>query len=141
MWKKGKKFGKYHGTCGHTTDKCTTLKTLIKQANLKRTKQNKQKKKYTKKEVSILLENKVRKEAKRKENEWFWFRTGSEHPIGKQSKERSQKKRKWVILIQNRNPLVPAVMKKKSWKIGQGKQLSVHVKHGSKEFKQNTDFF
>ena len=69
MWKKGKKFGKYHGTCGHTTDKFITLKTLIKQAKLKRTKQNKKEKKYTKQEVSILVENKVRKELKRREKE------------------------------------------------------------------------
>ena len=28
---KGKKFCQYHGTCRHTADQCTTLKTLVKQ--------------------------------------------------------------------------------------------------------------
>ena len=29
---KGKGFCQYHGMCGHTTEECTTLKALVKQA-------------------------------------------------------------------------------------------------------------
>ena len=32
----GKFFCQYHGTCGHTTYQCTTLKALVKQVNRKR---------------------------------------------------------------------------------------------------------
>ena len=33
---KGKTFCKYHDSCGHTTDECTTLKTLVSQAKQKK---------------------------------------------------------------------------------------------------------
>ena len=32
---KGKMFCQYHGTCGHTMDECTMLKTLVRQAKQK----------------------------------------------------------------------------------------------------------
>ena len=45
---KGKKFSQYHGTCGHTKCKCTTLKTIISQAKQKKVSSLKREKKYNK---------------------------------------------------------------------------------------------
>ena len=52
---KGKKFCQYHGTCGHTTDECTTLKALVKQRKQKKEKNFEKKKRFTKHEVNIIV--------------------------------------------------------------------------------------
>ena len=51
----GKKFCQYHGMYGHSTNECTIITNLIKQAKLKKAKQSTDKK-YTKYEVNILVE-------------------------------------------------------------------------------------
>ena len=51
----GKKFCRYHGTCGHTTDQCTTFKALDKQAKQKKSKQFNKKKRFTKHEVNAIV--------------------------------------------------------------------------------------
>ena len=56
--RKGIKFRKYHYMCGHTSDKCVTLKTPIKQAKLKKDEYNKEKS-YSEHKIDILVENKV----------------------------------------------------------------------------------
>ena len=62
--KTGHKFCQYHGMCGHTTDECTTLKALVKQAKQK--KGNFQKKKrFTKHEVNIMVQKQVKKAMKK----------------------------------------------------------------------------
>ena len=57
---KGKKFGQYHGTCGHTTDECTTSKALVKQAKQKKGNHFQKKKKCTKHEVNIKVQKQVK---------------------------------------------------------------------------------
>ena len=56
MEEKGKELCNYHDTCSHTMDGCTTFMTLIKRAQLKKTKKSKKEKKHTKQEVIILVE-------------------------------------------------------------------------------------
>ena len=55
--KVGKKLCQYHGTYGHSANECITIKTLVKQAKLKKAKHSKERK-YTKHEVDILVETK-----------------------------------------------------------------------------------
>jgi len=62
---KGKKFCQYHGTCGHTTDECTTLKALVKQAKQKKGSHFQKKKRFTKHEVNIMVQKQVRKAMKK----------------------------------------------------------------------------
>ena len=62
----GKIFCQYHGTCGHTTDKCTTLKALVKQAKQKRSKHFDKKKRFTKHEVNIMVQKQVKRAMKQK---------------------------------------------------------------------------
>ena len=50
-----KKFRQYNGTCGHTTDQCTTLKALVKQTKEKRKIQFDKRKRFTKHEVKVML--------------------------------------------------------------------------------------
>ena len=66
---KGKKFCKVCGTCGYTTDECTTLKALIRQAKQKKCKQVKMEKTFTKYEVYIMIEIKVKKAIRKKKTE------------------------------------------------------------------------
>ena len=61
----GKKYCQYHGRCGHTTNECTLVKTLVQREKLKKIKANK-KKKCTKHEVNVLVERKVKKAMKKK---------------------------------------------------------------------------
>ena len=61
----GKTFCQYYGTCGHTTDECTTLKVLVKQAKQKKGKHF-QKKRFTKYEVNIMVQKQVKKAMKQK---------------------------------------------------------------------------
>ena len=63
---KGKMFCKYHCTCRHTTNECTTLKTLVKQAKQKKGKHFKKKKRHTKHEVNIMVKKHVKKVLKQK---------------------------------------------------------------------------
>ena len=58
-----KKFCQYHGKCSHSTDKCTTLNALIKKAKSSKSKGYGKggKKTYTKYEVNILIEKKLKK--------------------------------------------------------------------------------
>ena len=63
---KCKKFCQYHGTCGYTADKCTTLKALDKQAKLKKGKHFQKKQRYTKHEYNIMVQKHVRKTMKKK---------------------------------------------------------------------------
>ena len=58
---KGKKFRQYHGTCGHTTDQCSTLMALVKQAKQKRSKYFD---KFTKHEVNFMVQKQVKKALK-----------------------------------------------------------------------------
>ena len=51
----GKKFFHYHGTCGHTTDQCITLKALVQQAKRKRIKHFDKKKRYIKHQVNVMV--------------------------------------------------------------------------------------
>ena len=64
--RKGKKFCQYHGTCGHTTEECTTLKALVKQAKQKKGKHFQKKKRFTKHEVNIMVQNQMGKTMKQK---------------------------------------------------------------------------
>lgn len=66
----GKKFCQYHGTCGHTTNECTLVKTLVQKEKLKKFKANKERK-YTKHEVNVLVEKKLKRamQKKRKQRE------------------------------------------------------------------------
>ena len=57
----GKKFFKYHSTCGHTTDECTMLKVLIRQTEEKIDIHFKNKKKYTKHKVNVMVKKRLRK--------------------------------------------------------------------------------
>ena len=51
----GRKFSQHHGTCGHTTDQCTTLKALVKQAKQKKSKHFDKKKRLTKHEINVIV--------------------------------------------------------------------------------------
>ena len=62
----GHKFCQYHGMCGHTTDECTTLKALVKQAKQKKGKHFQKKKRFTKHEVNIMVQKEVKKAMKKK---------------------------------------------------------------------------
>ena len=52
----GKKFYQYHGMCGHTTDQCTTLKALDKQAKQKKSKNFDKKKRFIKHLVNVMVQ-------------------------------------------------------------------------------------
>ena len=58
-----KTFCQYHGKCSHSTDECTTLKVLIKKAKSNKSKENRKggEKTYTKNEVNVLIEKKLKK--------------------------------------------------------------------------------
>ena len=60
----GRKFCQYHGMCGHTTDECTTLKALVKQAKQKKGNHFQKKKRFTKHEVNIMVQKQVKKALK-----------------------------------------------------------------------------
>ena len=60
----GKKFCQYHGMCGHTTDQCTTLKALVKQAKQKKNNHFDKKKRFTKHEVNVMVQKEVKKALK-----------------------------------------------------------------------------
>ena len=60
----GKKFCQYHGMCGHTTDECTTLKALVKQAKQKKGSHFQKKKRFTKHKVNIMVQKQVKKAMK-----------------------------------------------------------------------------
>ena len=62
----GLKFCQYHGTCGHTTDECTTLKVLVKQAKQKKGNHFQKKKRFTKHEVNLMVQKQVKKAMKKK---------------------------------------------------------------------------
>ena len=64
---KGKRICKYHGTCGHTTKKCTALETLIKQTKQKRSNNFKKQTKYTRQEVNVMVERKAKKTREKRE--------------------------------------------------------------------------
>ena len=57
---KGKKLCQYHNMCGHTTDKFTTLKALVKQAKQKKGTHLQKKKRSTKHEVNIMVQKQVK---------------------------------------------------------------------------------
>ena len=57
----GKKFSQYHGTYGHTTNHCTALKALVKQAKQKRSEQFDKKIRFTKHEVNAMVQKEVKK--------------------------------------------------------------------------------
>ena len=61
----GKKICQYHGICGHTTNESMLLKFLVQKEKLIKFKANK-KRKYTKHEVNVLVERKVKKAMKKK---------------------------------------------------------------------------
>ena len=63
---KVKKFCRYHGMCGHTTDECTTLKTLVKQAKQKKGKHFEKKKRFIKHEVNIIVQKQAKNALKQK---------------------------------------------------------------------------
>ena len=63
--KTGHKFCQYHGMCGHTTDECTTLKALVKQAKQKKGSHFQKKKRFTKHEVNIMVQKQVKKAMKK----------------------------------------------------------------------------
>ena len=50
-----------YGTCRYSTDKCTTLKALIKEALQKKSQHFKKGKKYTKHDIKIIVERKIKK--------------------------------------------------------------------------------
>ena len=58
-----KKFCQYHGKCSHSTDKCPTLKALIKKVKSNKSKGYRKggKKTYTKHKVNVLIEKKLKK--------------------------------------------------------------------------------
>ena len=58
-----KKFCQYHGKCSHSTERCNTLKALIKRAKSNKSKgfRKGDKKTYTKNEVNVLIEKKLKK--------------------------------------------------------------------------------
>ena len=58
---KRKTICQYHGTCGHTTDQCTTLKALVKHAKQIRSKLFDEKKRFTKHEVNAMVQKQVKK--------------------------------------------------------------------------------
>ena len=62
----GKKFCQHHGTCGHSTDQCTTLKALVKQTKEKKSKYFQKKKRLTKHEVNVMVQKQVKKALKQK---------------------------------------------------------------------------
>ena len=85
----GKKFRPYNGTCGHTTDQCTTLMALVKQVKQKKSKRFNKKKRFTKHGVNAMVQKQVEKALKQKKgsvlrNYVHW--------------------RKWVFPILARNP-------------------------------------
>ena len=51
--------------CGHTTDECTTLKALVKQAKQKKGSHFQKKKRFTKHEVNIMVQKQVKKVMKK----------------------------------------------------------------------------
>ena len=57
-----KQFCQYHGACGHTTDQCTPLKILVKQAKQKNIKQFHK----MKRSVNIMVQKQVKKVLKQK---------------------------------------------------------------------------
>ena len=61
-----KKFCQYHDMCRYTTDQCTTLKALIKQAKQKKSKYFNNKKRFTKHEINIMVQKQVKKALKQK---------------------------------------------------------------------------
>ena len=63
---KRKKFCQYHGTCGHTTDECSTLKALVKKAKQKQGKHFQKKKRFTKHEVNVMVQKQVKRVMKKK---------------------------------------------------------------------------
>ena len=52
--------------CGHNTNKCTLVRAFVQKEKLKKKKTSKERK-YTKLEVSILVENKMKKALKKRE--------------------------------------------------------------------------
>ena len=52
----GKKFCQYHDTCRHTMDQYTTLKALVKQAKLKKSKPFDKRKRFTKHEINAMVQ-------------------------------------------------------------------------------------
>ena len=56
--------------CGHTANECDTIKTLVKQAQTKNAKQSKEKK-YTKHEINILVEKKIKECTQEKEEKVY----------------------------------------------------------------------
>ena len=67
-----KKFCRYHGKCSHSTDECTTLKALIKQAKSNKFKGCKKggEKTYTKYEVKVFKRRKKLKQESRTLRRW-----------------------------------------------------------------------
>ena len=61
-----RKFCQYHGTCGHTTDQCATLKALVKQAKQRKSKHFDKKKRSTKHEVNVMVQKQVKNALKQK---------------------------------------------------------------------------
>ena len=59
----GKKYCQYHGTCRHSTNECTLVKTLVQKEQKKKQKASKERK-YTKHEINILVK-KCRRISKR----------------------------------------------------------------------------
>ena len=63
-----KRFYQYHGKCSNSTDKCTTLKSLINKFKFKRSKRYKKggEKTYNKYKENVLIEKKLKTAFKRK---------------------------------------------------------------------------
>ena len=61
----------YHGTCRHTTDNCTALKALVKQAKQKKGKYFKKRKRHIKYEVNMMVLKQVKKAIKKEEKETY----------------------------------------------------------------------
>ena len=62
----GIKFCQYHGMCRHTTNKCTMLIALVKQAKQKKGKHYQKKKRYTKHELNIMVQKQIKKALEKK---------------------------------------------------------------------------
>ena len=125
--KKGKKFCQYYGTCGHTTDQCTTLKALVKQAKQKKSRHFDKKKSFTKHEVKVMVQKQVKKALKKKKRklteELHAFMKMCVSDLDQESMNSSSSEEGEV------------------WKLGSGKLFNFNKKHSSKKLKQHVESF
>ena len=114
-----KKFCNYNSSCGRSTDECTTLKTLIKHARLKKTWHNDKEKMSIMYEVNMFVGKKVKKALKKEKR--------------KHTKELCAYEKMSVLDSDQWSIMSSSSDGCEIWKIGLGKFFDLNTKHSSKK--------